>query len=531
MEAIFTPEYFLDEIRDGFYIPSIMKRVWAEQITMLCRIDEVCRKYDLKWFAGWGTLLGAVRHQGYIPWDDDVDILMPRADYDKLYEIADKELPREYFTRAIWNDREFYGDFLRINNTKGEALTTDFLNKHNGCFYGCGIDVYPIDEVALTAAEKQLLMKKLQCLNYLKAAALDNIESIKKEKLKETAGYGIKFDKSVPLYNAVMKVWIKLIKEAAPYLDNGTGVNDCNENDCKTDNMCIKTQELILANGWSFSGKGYQKEWFADTVMLPFENTEIPCPAGFDRVLTVMFGDYHTPVRGALDHVFPFFGESQKKVWEAAPELKFTLHKNDTLIRRNKRICATEDFEINPVKVEMTSKSEMTCQSKTAVFLPASINDLSYMVPVYNKYAEAGFNCIIIPIPYMLRNNDRSFRELKWDVQDFEDNEINITRYDGFDFGNPRPDVIVISDPYDSYNGGYSVHPFFYSSNIRKFTDHLVYVQCFESDLSKLDAPALWGTEYYIKQPGIAYADELVLTDETTAGVYGKIVGEWLKTN
>ena len=89
----FSAEFFLDEVREGFYISSIMKRYWAAQLTVLAEIDKVCKKYDIPWYADCGTLLGGVRHGGFIPWDDDMDICMLRHDYIKFISVAKDELP------------------------------------------------------------------------------------------------------------------------------------------------------------------------------------------------------------------------------------------------------------------------------------------------------------------------------------------------------------------------------------------------------------------------------------------------------
>ncbi|MDO5402264.1 MAG: LicD family protein, partial [Eubacteriales bacterium] len=70
----FPKSYFEDEVRDGFYVPAMMKRAWAAQLQVLEDVDKVCRDNDIQYFAEWGTLLGAVRHHGFIPWDDDMDI-------------------------------------------------------------------------------------------------------------------------------------------------------------------------------------------------------------------------------------------------------------------------------------------------------------------------------------------------------------------------------------------------------------------------------------------------------------------------
>ena len=87
-----TLEFLKDEIRSGFYIPTTLKQAWLGQLLVLEQIDRICEKYNISYFADWGTFLGAVRHGGFVPWDDDLDICMKRPDYDRFKEIALKEL-------------------------------------------------------------------------------------------------------------------------------------------------------------------------------------------------------------------------------------------------------------------------------------------------------------------------------------------------------------------------------------------------------------------------------------------------------
>jgi len=88
--------YLEDEVKDGFYVDSLMKCSWAAQLQVLEKIDEICRKYHIQYQAEWGTLLGTIRHEGFIPWDDDLDISMKRQDYNKFIEVIQTELPKEY---------------------------------------------------------------------------------------------------------------------------------------------------------------------------------------------------------------------------------------------------------------------------------------------------------------------------------------------------------------------------------------------------------------------------------------------------
>ena len=88
----FPKSYFEDEVRDGFYVPSMMKRAWAAQLEVLEDIEKICRKHNIHYQADYGTLIGAIRHGGFIPWDDDMDISMLRKDYDIFNKVALDEL-------------------------------------------------------------------------------------------------------------------------------------------------------------------------------------------------------------------------------------------------------------------------------------------------------------------------------------------------------------------------------------------------------------------------------------------------------
>lgn len=84
-------EFEEDEVREGFYVNGMMKKIWAAQIDMLDFLNDYCKMHNIRWFMAYGTLLGAVRHQGFIPWDDDCDIWMLRGDFNRLINLLNKE--------------------------------------------------------------------------------------------------------------------------------------------------------------------------------------------------------------------------------------------------------------------------------------------------------------------------------------------------------------------------------------------------------------------------------------------------------
>ena len=92
-EGIFDPSFFEEEERKGEIITREKKKIWAVQLQLALLLDKICKKYDLKYFMDFGTILGAVREKGFIPWDIDMDFCMMRPDYMKLLEVAPAEMP------------------------------------------------------------------------------------------------------------------------------------------------------------------------------------------------------------------------------------------------------------------------------------------------------------------------------------------------------------------------------------------------------------------------------------------------------
>lgn len=111
------PDSFLqEEVRSGHLVSKKMKEIWAIELDLLMELQHVCKKYDLKLCAESGTLLGAVRHQGFIPWDDDIDVAMPRKDYTHLCKIAKEEFTSPYFLDYYGSDITFDNGFAKLMN-------------------------------------------------------------------------------------------------------------------------------------------------------------------------------------------------------------------------------------------------------------------------------------------------------------------------------------------------------------------------------------------------------------------------------
>lgn len=158
-------------------------------------------------------------------------------------------------------------------------------------------------------------------------------------------------------------------------------------------------------------------------------------------------------------------------------ELTYQLHE-ELISERYREINFNKKYKVikqKLIRVENSLKNDI-CVKTEAVFLPYKASMWDSLESVW-KAAEEDENCdtYVIPIPYFDKNPDGSFRELHDESGQYPAH-VPITRYDAFDFGEHRPDMIFIHSPYDNINFVTSVHPFFYSENLKKFTECLVYI-------------------------------------------------------
>ncbi|MDZ5038441.1 LicD family protein, partial [Clostridium perfringens] len=120
---------------------SEIKRLQEYEIEMLKTVDRICKKNNIKYYLTWGSALGAIRHGGFIPWDDDIDISMTWDDYKKFEEIAQSELGDKYFYQSQQTDKHCFTTWnkIRINNT----TSMEKHLKHIKCHYGICMDIFP----------------------------------------------------------------------------------------------------------------------------------------------------------------------------------------------------------------------------------------------------------------------------------------------------------------------------------------------------------------------------------------------------
>lgn len=136
-----------------------LEQIKKKGLYILKEFDKVCRENNLRYSLIYGTLLGAVRHGGFIPWDDDVDVCMLREDYEKLRRIAPKALPKNLFYQCHETDKEYFQlfDKIRMNDTVFKEKYYTKYHMHHGIY----IDIFPCDNIP-----KNAFKRKMQLISY-----------------------------------------------------------------------------------------------------------------------------------------------------------------------------------------------------------------------------------------------------------------------------------------------------------------------------------------------------------------------------
>ena len=302
----FNTDFFDEEWRGDYFVKKKIKKIWAAEIEVLAEVDRICKKHDITYFADSGTLLGAVRHKGFIPWDDDIDIVMKRKDYEKFLQVAPAELPEEWYVVNAETSSDWSEGFSRVMNGRRISFEKEYLKRFHGCPYMVGIDIFPLDKLA-PEEERELILCILQviyaAIYFVKTGNRQEAEE-KLVWLEETCK--VQFDRAG-----------NLSKELCLYLDRICKLYEAES-----------IKELVQAVWWGYCSTPffYKSQWYEESIQMPFENLYIPVPKYYHEVLCVLYGnDYMTPKQGLSFHNEPFFIKQDIVIKETVQELGIDL--------------------------------------------------------------------------------------------------------------------------------------------------------------------------------------------------------------
>lgn len=241
-----------------------LRQLQLIELDILKEIDRICKENELTYYLGEGSLLGAIRHQGFIPWDDDLDIVMPRVDYEKFLEIADRCLNDKYICLNERQEPNYYLPFTKIISLNNYGFI-DKLNKFDDKYRGPYVDVFPLDYCKeLNAAG---IKHKYNKIRSIRDALLLKSEIIKpKSKKRKVINILSKFITNRQLF-------AMLRKEMMCYDEN-------------VPNMCN------FASSYHISKQIVPKEVYGEPKYVPFEDGMFPVPADSHTLLRTIYGNY-----------------------------------------------------------------------------------------------------------------------------------------------------------------------------------------------------------------------------------------------
>ncbi len=312
-----SSDFFRDEVRNGFYIPAAIKQAWAATLEVLGEIDKICAKHNIKYFADWGTLLGAVRHGGFVPWDDDLDIGMKRDDYDRFRAVADAELPDNYVIHDYERKDDHWEFLVRVVNNSKICFDEKYLREHNNFPWLAGVDIFIKDYLYPSAEHEEARDKEVMKLYAVAQMIVDgnynkNVVTEELRGINERYGTCLSIDQ--PEYTLAVELYKLAEAQMARVEEN------------KSDRIGQIFPWIIKFGRES----GEDKKLYEKFIRLPFENTTIPVPASYNRVLSKRYGNYNEIKKVWTGHDYPFF-EGQKKEMETllgAPFPGFTFTKD-----------------------------------------------------------------------------------------------------------------------------------------------------------------------------------------------------------
>ena len=619
-ELDFPKSFFEDEVREGFFISNMMKRNWAAQIQAMAEVDRICKILGIKWFLDSGTLLGAVRHKGFIPWDDDVDIIMTRKDVNIFIKEAPKYIKEDHVIVSPLIRPDIESSVIRFNTSTRVDSGKEFLDSHFGFPYAAGVDIIVLDAV-YEDKELEKMRKSVYCdiMDALRLCSADREEGKEEDedkkkdkdidkdraKVKEKGKYkeefkkalekveketGMVTDKSKNMLNELCKINLKWLESLS-------------EDDEKAD----KTKLCLYWNNETMVE--YERAWYADVTYIPFEGIMMPAPIGYEDILKGLYGNKKYILKGGASHDYPGYEKQEKKFKERLGNVnyrRYTMTSENILSKREEGLKEKLDYQINLIKklantdiliradgaqraqllinaqkitaglIDRLSEvydsafeegkeailslnrmaqtifeafeawndgcaakislaaSEMEAavntsfrERKEILFLPVRADWWNTMEPVWKvAVADKKAKVKIMPVKWYDKSIYGEVGEAHEVAGDYPD-DMDIISEAEYDISKKCPSCIVIQFPFDSTNAEITVDEKYFSYKLRKYTDKLIYIPCYDVATPKEeDSVSQSAIKKLIEQPAVAFSDMVILPTEGMRKLYIETLSE-----
>ncbi|GAA0676244.1 MAG: LicD family protein [Clostridium cadaveris] len=238
-----------------------IRKLQLTQFDMLKDIHKICEENNINYFIAYGTLLGAVRHKGFIPWDDDIDIMMFSSDYNKFLDICRTKLPKKYFLQNDETDPMYprMWSKIRINNTCNMEREYRKLHIH----YGIDMDIFEL----VSISDNPIMFELQRKAGYV-------YRLMKFEKAHDAVDDKFKRERDTKIYKILPKCVKKFLMNLSKKLVYATAD--------KNTKRVVDLSEIVIM----------EREWFNEKVLLKFEDQKFYAPKKYDELLTNYYGDY-----------------------------------------------------------------------------------------------------------------------------------------------------------------------------------------------------------------------------------------------
>lgn len=236
---------------------------------------DFLEKHSISWFAGGGTCIGAIRHKGMIPWDDDIDIFVPRKDFERLLSLSNEFICERYEIKHQCLDSNYGARFAKVIDRTTTIYPTPIYPFVMGVF----VDIFPLD---FTDDEEGIILQHINSIN------------------KKWSVYFSSFIR-YPIKNIINSIWhpMTLFRKIKTNILNYKR----RPNKLLRDELLMEDRKFIYSAGrHCFISYGYKdnrdifdSNWFDEFLLKPFEDFYVRVPVGYDAYLTHVFGDYMTP--------------------------------------------------------------------------------------------------------------------------------------------------------------------------------------------------------------------------------------------
>lgn len=241
-----------------------LKKLQAVELDILLEIDRICKKHHIRYFLCAGTLLGAVRHQGFIPWDDDIDLYMTLSEYKRFCKVSKEEMKEPYFLQ------NYRTDYTHRRFCKIRKSGTTFIEKgyeRSDMHQGVWVDIFPLVGVKQDARWLQRTNRVIRFFDLILKKRMENIPSRERSAVSNLIHM-------IPLSlvrAAVTAAYYFLLKDFDVY------------------------EKCYALSGSRTITPQFDRTLFSDTTDVSFEGYVFPAPKDWDRYLTLTYGDYMTP--------------------------------------------------------------------------------------------------------------------------------------------------------------------------------------------------------------------------------------------